>query len=106
MWSEANGVNTVIGDSDATLKWCKKFVAPVPVETPALTLNVDKWNADHGFEYDLVVIGGGSGGLSTAREAAKLGAKVACLISLNHHQQDRSGASVALASMLVASQRS
>jgi pyruvate/2-oxoglutarate dehydrogenase complex dihydrolipoamide dehydrogenase (E3) component len=31
------------------------------------------------FEYDLVVIGGGSGGMATAKEAAALGAKVACL---------------------------
>lgn len=34
---------------------------------------------EHGFEYDLVVIGGGSGGLACSKEAAKLGAKVACL---------------------------
>jgi thioredoxin reductase (NADPH) len=31
------------------------------------------------YEYDLVVIGGGSGGLSTAKNAAELGAKVAVL---------------------------
>lgn len=31
------------------------------------------------FEYDLVVIGGGSGGLACAKEAAQLGAKVAVL---------------------------
>lgn len=65
------------------MKWCKKFVTPT--ESPAVVpgaggvANVDQWNSEHGFEYDLVVIGGGSGGLSTAREAAKLGAKVACL---------------------------
>lgn len=33
----------------------------------------------HEYEYDLVVIGGGSGGLSCSREAAKLGKKVAVL---------------------------
>jgi len=35
--------------------------------------------ATHGYDYDLVVIGGGSGGLAAAKEAAKYGAKVACL---------------------------
>jgi hypothetical protein len=31
------------------------------------------------FDYDLVVIGGGSGGLAAAKEATKLGMKVAVL---------------------------
>lgn len=31
------------------------------------------------YDYDLVVIGGGSGGLACAKEAARLGKKVACL---------------------------
>ena len=33
----------------------------------------------HGYMYDLVVIGGGSGGLAASKEAAALGAKVAVL---------------------------
>lgn len=31
----------------------------------------------HNYEYDIIVIGGGSGGLACARESAKLGARVA-----------------------------
>jgi len=31
------------------------------------------------YQYDLIVLGGGSGGLSTAKEAAALGAKVVVL---------------------------
>eukprot|EP00761_Pharyngomonas_kirbyi_P011761 gb/GECH01011787.1/.p1 GENE.gb/GECH01011787.1/~~gb/GECH01011787.1/.p1 ORF type:complete len:496 (+),score=121.82 gb/GECH01011787.1/:1-1488(+) len=34
---------------------------------------------DHGFDYDLVVIGGGSGGISCSRTAAEMGKKVALL---------------------------
>jgi len=35
--------------------------------------------AQHSYDYDLVVIGGGSGGLAASKEAAKFGAKVAVL---------------------------
>ena len=37
----------------------------------------DGHKADHGYDYDLLVIGGGSGGMAAAKEAAALGAKVA-----------------------------
>jgi len=35
--------------------------------------------ATHSYDYDMVVIGGGSGGLAASKEAAKFGAKVAVL---------------------------
>ncbi|TKR67995.1 hypothetical protein L596_024052 [Steinernema carpocapsae] len=38
---------------------------------------LSSWLESH--QYDLVVIGGGSGGLAAAKEAARLGKKVACL---------------------------
>jgi thioredoxin reductase (NADPH) len=34
-------------------------------------------SVNHNFDYDLFVIGGGSGGISAARHAAELGKKVA-----------------------------
>lgn len=42
-------------------------------DIPGLVLETGK------YEYDLVVIGGGSGGLACAKEAAQIGAKVAVL---------------------------
>jgi ribulose 1,5-bisphosphate synthetase/thiazole synthase len=33
----------------------------------------------HGYDYDVIVIGGGSGGLAASKEAAVLGAKTAVL---------------------------
>ncbi len=38
----------------------------------SVTPNVDVLNPDHGFAFDLVMIGGGSGGLACAKEAASL----------------------------------
>ena len=44
----------------------------VPVEDPSVSSSAI-------FDYDLIVIGGGSGGLATAKEASALGARVALL---------------------------
>jgi thioredoxin reductase (NADPH) len=40
---------------------------------------VDQHLPETGFEYDLVVVGGGSGGLACSKEAARFGKKVAVL---------------------------
>lgn len=82
VWFDEEGdKKTFLGGRDDTIAWCKKYVSvgsdePMPSNVKA---NIDPWNPEHGFEYDLVVIGGGSGGLACSKEAAKLGAKVAVL---------------------------
>ena len=72
-----------IGGCDATTTWCQRqlmsnntaTVSPALAADLALDIEPGGFgeNATHGYEYDLVVIGGGSGGLAAAKEAAKLG---------------------------------
>ncbi|XP_046354287.2 thioredoxin reductase 1, cytoplasmic-like isoform X2 [Haliotis rufescens] len=57
-----------IGGCDSVLKLHSDNRLMVTVSTPSTA-----------YEYDLVVIGGGSGGLAAAKEAAQLGKKVALL---------------------------
>ena len=92
VWTETTtGTSTAtpsriyIGGCDATLIWCHRQLTSSNTSTvnPALdadlALDVESGgfgeNATHGYDYDLVVIGGGSGGLAAAKEAAKLGNK-------------------------------
>lgn len=65
-----------LGGRDDTLAWCRAYLKTVDVNT---TVAKESFDPNHGFDYDLVVIGGGSGGLACSQEAQKLGAKVAVL---------------------------
>lgn len=91
-------VERFVGGHDDTLSWARAFLSPSAADAddttavvtsgkaisttshaPQATMVDDGYTKDHPYDYDLLVIGGGSGGMATAKEAARLGAKVACL---------------------------
>lgn len=76
----ADDIEKYLGGHDDTLSWCRNLLAPCDEKVQeGVTMVDDGYTADHSYDYDLVVIGGGSGGMAAAKEAANLGAKVACL---------------------------
>lgn len=74
-------VISFVGGCDDTLDFCKNFCSPVEAtDSNSVDMVADGFIDDHGFDYDLIVIGGGSGGLAASKEAVKAGArKVAVL---------------------------
>lgn len=78
-----------IGGCDDTLAWIKSnFLAGSPVgRAPRVSHGNDAYVVGDGAEYtyDMVVIGGGSGGLAASKEAAAHGAKVAVRFLRMHH---------------------
>jgi len=72
-------IQKYLGGHDATLDWCRDFMEPAKAEALLEMPEMvdDGHKKDHGYDYDLLVIGGGSGGMAAAKEAALHGAKVA-----------------------------
>jgi thioredoxin/glutathione reductase (selenoprotein) len=69
-----------VGGHDDSMQFARNFCNPVALEEDDVAEMVDdEYSPDHEYDYDLVVIGGGSGGLACSKEAAALGAKVAVL---------------------------
>jgi thioredoxin reductase (NADPH) len=81
-----------LGGCDATIAWLQSnFMAGSAISRPPRVTHDNDGAAGgaggaggsgapaHEFTYDLIVIGGGSGGLAVSKEAAALGAKVAVL---------------------------
>lgn len=63
---------TYLGGCDATLDFARGLFSGAPAAAPAGPAMVDDGYTPNQYDYDLVVIGGGSGGLATSKEAAKL----------------------------------
>lgn len=62
------------------MTWSRQLLSPRGgASSSTSTMLPDEYQPKHSYNYDLIVIGGGSGGMAAAKEAAKLGAKVACL---------------------------
>jgi len=77
-----------LGGCDATLAWIQSnFMAGSSISRPPRVTHDNDVVApaggagapSHEYQYDLIVIGGGSGGLACSKEAAAYGAKVAVL---------------------------
>ena len=86
--SDSNNVEDItdfIGGCDDTLDWCRNFAQPPSSSTSTnkeeeiANMVPDGHTPSHSYDYDLLILGGGSGGLAASKEAARLGARVAVL---------------------------
>mmetsp|Transcript_19823 Transcript_19823/g.63755 ORF Transcript_19823/g.63755 Transcript_19823/m.63755 type:complete len:611 (+) Transcript_19823:129-1961(+) len=78
VWLTEGDHVTFVGGCDATVDWARALLSPAG-DAKVSKMKSDGVAKDHAFDYDVVVIGGGSGGLACSKEMAKLGAKVAVL---------------------------
>ncbi len=73
----AKDVITFVGGCDDTLDFCRKLCEPKEDSgvLDGVEMVNDGYSQDHEYDYDLAIIGGGSGGLAASKEAVKQGAK-------------------------------
>jgi len=83
-WSRspnADLVTNFVGGHDDTIQYMRDFCSPADDSSSEVaTMIPDGYDPKHNYDYDLIVIGGGSGGLAASKEAVAKGAsKVAVL---------------------------
>jgi thioredoxin reductase len=66
--------NAYVGGAPQLIDWGRRILGQAPLKPPAM--QPDNYDPGHAYTYDLLVIGGGSGGLACSKAAVKLGAKV------------------------------
>lgn len=70
---------TYLGGGDDVVAFAQKLFSGGGAAAPLASMAGDGFTTPNEFDFDLVVIGGGSGGLAASKEAANLGARVAVL---------------------------
>jgi thioredoxin reductase (NADPH) len=69
-----------VGGCDDTLNFARQFLQPKDEDANLADMVDDGFTSDHEYDYDLVVIGGGSGGLAASKEAVRQGAKKVAIL--------------------------
>mmetsp|Transcript_2678 Transcript_2678/g.5064 ORF Transcript_2678/g.5064 Transcript_2678/m.5064 type:complete len:640 (-) Transcript_2678:453-2372(-) len=71
-------IRTFVGGHDDSLAWGRSLLSPAASSTPVASMVPDGYVAGQ-YDVDLLVVGGGSGGLAASKEAASKGARVTVL---------------------------